>query len=157
MNCECKLAGWCERHKMLKSDRMVELCQTSEKYFNHWENNPGNQQSPQEIEPKPLGPGTILEKKIKAFGYRHTEGCGCAGMVQKMNRWGVVKCREKIGEIIEHLEQAAIKTGWLERMAVTVPIVKNFARKAIRDLIDEAINEAEALGNESARRCEQTA
>jgi hypothetical protein len=35
--CECKLAGWCERHRRNKSDRAFELCQTDQRYFDSWE------------------------------------------------------------------------------------------------------------------------
>lgn len=36
--CECPLAGFCNRHGIKKSAHLHKLCQTSEKYFNMWEN-----------------------------------------------------------------------------------------------------------------------
>jgi len=36
-NCECPLAGYCERHKMNKPGRLHFLCQTSQLYFDRWE------------------------------------------------------------------------------------------------------------------------
>lgn len=35
--CECKLAGYCQRHKIVKSEEQLRLCQTSEFYFQMWE------------------------------------------------------------------------------------------------------------------------
>lgn len=43
--CECKMAGYCTRHKVEKSDELVRLCQTSQFYFDLWENCKGPGQS----------------------------------------------------------------------------------------------------------------
>jgi len=34
--CECELAGWCERHQRMKSDRMLHLCKTDARYRASW-------------------------------------------------------------------------------------------------------------------------
>ena len=148
--CVCKFAGWCERHQLTKVGRLYELCQNDQRYFDAWENGAGPlQEKVGGIRKKNrrLGVGTILQRKIKEYGYAESGGCGCQSMVAKMNHWGVDKCRENITEIVIHLEQAAIKTGWLERMAVTVPLVKSLARCAIKALVEEAINEAQNQAN----------
>lgn len=43
--CECPLAGYCNRHEVNKSAHLHKLCQTSQTYFNKWENcqGPGQQ------------------------------------------------------------------------------------------------------------------
>lgn len=41
MKCECLLAGYCNRHKVRKSARMVELCQTHDDYRDAWEQGRG--------------------------------------------------------------------------------------------------------------------
>jgi len=144
--CVCKFPGWCERHQVKKTEYLHKLCSNDERYFSAWEGGYGPLQRPGLDKPKKrrlLGPGTILERKIKEFGYRHSVGCGCQSMVNKMNRWGADGCLKNIDAIIHHLEEAAKKTGWLERFAVTCPLVKKYARREIRKLVESAIQETE--------------
>lgn len=35
--CECKQAGFCARHGLNKTARMVHLCQNDQRYFDKWE------------------------------------------------------------------------------------------------------------------------
>lgn len=44
-DCECPLAGYCNRHQVTKSNHLHKLCQTNNTYFNKWENcqGPGQQ------------------------------------------------------------------------------------------------------------------
>lgn len=37
-NCECPLAGYCNRHGVDKSNHLHKLCETNIRYFNMWEN-----------------------------------------------------------------------------------------------------------------------
>lgn len=39
--CECVIAGFCERHKITKSDHWHRLCQEHENYFQAWEQGTG--------------------------------------------------------------------------------------------------------------------
>jgi len=39
--CECRLEGWCDRHRVNKSRHLHELCRNNKKYFDMWENNIG--------------------------------------------------------------------------------------------------------------------
>lgn len=39
--CDCALAGYCERHGIVKSEHWVNLCKTREDYFEAWEHGRG--------------------------------------------------------------------------------------------------------------------
>jgi hypothetical protein len=39
--CKCVMRGFCERHRVRKSDRMVKLCQTNDDYWRAWEEGSG--------------------------------------------------------------------------------------------------------------------
>jgi hypothetical protein len=45
--CQCELAGWCERHQRMKSDRMLHLCKADERYWAKWESTPSHEYQPQ--------------------------------------------------------------------------------------------------------------
>ncbi len=49
-NCECELAGYCNRHKLRKTNGWHKLCQTNQNYFDTWEagNGPGQERKPDE-------------------------------------------------------------------------------------------------------------
>jgi len=145
MKCECILAGYCERHATNKTDRMVELCQTNVAYWGAWESGRLQEVSKESAaKNKPTGPGTELKLLLAARGYTiRTKGCGCKDRIRKMNAWGVDGCRIRLDEIIEWLEESAKNAGWLERIVVTTPLVKDLARKKIYDLVNEAIDRAE--------------
>ncbi len=67
--CECKMAGYCTRHKVEKSDELVRLCQTSQFYFDLWENckGPGQTLPPLTEQVKNLANDVIAHAKNK-FG-----------------------------------------------------------------------------------------
>lgn len=52
--CECTIegGGWCERHKITKSRRLVELCNENERYWQAWEKGRGPKQEHNAIQPK---------------------------------------------------------------------------------------------------------
>lgn len=141
--CDCKLAGWCERHRVSKTDRMVELCQEGGRYWEAWESGRFQEDKPPEKKPV-LGPGSHLRILIKEKGYevKH-QGCGCNDKAAKMDLWGPRQCRKNIDEIVSWLEESARGAGWLERLAVTAPFVKDYARKEIKKMIIEAIERSE--------------
>jgi hypothetical protein len=146
MKCECILAGYCERHATNKTDRMVELCQTNVAYWEAWESGRLQDVSKNCVPPskKPVGPGTELKLLLASRGYTvRMKGCGCKDRIRKMDAWGVEGCRKRRQEIIEWLEESAKNAGWLERIVVTTPLVKDLARKKIYDLVNEAIDRAE--------------
>lgn len=143
MNCECKLAGWCERHKTNKTDRMVELCQQGGSYWEGWESGRLQKDDPSPPQKKTPGPGHHLKLILSEKGYKTKSGCGCNDKASRMNTWGPKKCRANIDEIVSWLEESAKKAGWLEKLAVTVPFVKDFAREEIKKIVIEAIERAE--------------
>jgi len=53
-DCQCELAGYCERHKVRKATRMVELCKHGGEYWEAWEsgNGPGQGEPAMQREPK---------------------------------------------------------------------------------------------------------
>lgn len=44
--CECPLAGFCNRHGVEKNSHLHKLCQTNDRYFQMWENCRGPKQIP---------------------------------------------------------------------------------------------------------------
>ena len=150
MNCECVMAGYCFRHAVDKSDRMVELCQTDPTYWEAWESKKIQNvdiAQPESAKRK-KGPGTHLKLLLAEKGYRvKSSGCGCSDKANKMNAWGVARCREKIDDIVVWLEESAKKAGWLEKLAVSIPGVNLVARHEIRKLVNQAIDRAEKSAN----------
>ena len=53
-DCQCELAGYCERHKIRKPKRLVELCKQRGSYWDAWEagNGPGQGEPAMQREPK---------------------------------------------------------------------------------------------------------
>lgn len=148
MNCECPIAGFCDRHRRLKATREHELCQTDPRYFGMWEKKAGGTvmqpgYAKQLHLARPVtGPGTELKKLLAANGYATTKGCGCKDKTMQMNRMGVDGCRKNLETIIDWLVDSAKKAGWLERLAVSSPGVSSWARREIRGMIEEAIKRA---------------
>ena len=56
--CECKLAGYCKRHKVYKQDRQLALCQTSQDHFELWERH----------SKRKVGSTAVTEDKKKEIG-----------------------------------------------------------------------------------------
>lgn len=122
--CECPLAGYCERHKTRKTPHMHLLCATRPKYFALWETGVGPGQQVQ-IAPRRQPPppqkllGDRVESLLTTFGITKDRveewvggPCGCEERKQKLNTlgewaanaadrgkaWGVERLRE-IGAI----------------------------------------------------------
>jgi hypothetical protein len=62
--CECKQAGWCERHKRTKGPTLFRLCQERADYREMWD---------QQV--KSRGLGDTLTKVFKAVGIKPCGGC----------------------------------------------------------------------------------
>lgn len=58
MPCQCPNAGYCERHRVLKSEHWHKLCQHDQKYFDAWEKGTGPGQF---ADVAPYEPGKALE------------------------------------------------------------------------------------------------
>ena len=153
MRCECELAGYCDRHRIHKTDRMVHLCEHNDDYWEKWEIEKfGKPLEKQAVKPRRGGPGTELKKLIAAKGYQiKSQGCGCSDRAKQMDRWGVARCREKIDKIVKWLEESAAEAGWLERLAVSIPGINIVAKHEIKKLVNEAIDQAEKLASAKQR------
>lgn len=131
-------SGYCERHKCEKIRRLVELCKLGAEgiepgiaYWIAWEarRGPGQPKDPlsreqeqgpgqphveqppgkTEKQSRTSGPGTELKRLFRWAGIQDTGCGGCGGMAARMDRWGPVKCREHLDEIVDHLEKQAAK------------------------------------------------
>lgn len=144
-NCVCPVAGFCERHKVEKSEALHSLCQTRDNYFQAWEAGRG----PRQNRPagtttiRPPGPGTELARLLAKRGYRIQKECGCKSKIGHMNVWGTDGCRQRIDEISAWLIAAAKTSGWYTRLLVSTPGINSFVTSKINDLILEAIVIAE--------------
>lgn len=70
-NCPIKDGGYCERHKVSKTNRWVQLCLTKEKYWKSWESGVGPGQGLSFDEPSML---EKLANFAKALGKHVSEG-----------------------------------------------------------------------------------
>lgn len=92
-------------------------------------------------------PGSELKNLLAEWGVSTEEGCGCEGKSHQMNVWGVDGCKQNRAEIVEWLQAAAAKKGWLASLAAAV---------ASGSLVDEAIRRAESQTTESQDRTAQS-
>ena len=146
MKCECVLAGYCTRHDVDKSDRMVELCQTDPTYWEAWESRKLQSILVSQVAATPrqptkyILPGTALHHKLVALGYTPKKECGCTDKILQMNAWGPERSLKEINTIEAWLIKSANKAGTLSRLLANIP----FASKiAIRKLILSAIAESQ--------------
>ena len=70
VECDCKLAGYCNRHRVKKATRLVELCRQRGDYWQAWEENrgPGQLDSGRPLQPpapKP-NPWVVLHSRYAA-------------------------------------------------------------------------------------------
>lgn len=130
---------------------MHHLCQTDPAYFEKWEQQKDEApQKPVRQKARTMGVGDFLKQSLQSFGYKDTNGCGCNSMALKMNRWGPEGCRRRMDVIVQHLEDAAKKTGWMERFVLSTPGIKELARLGVEGVIVSAIEKAEKTAkNES--------
>ena len=111
--CECTEPGWCERHQCNKTPQWHRLCQTSQKYFDAYEQGRGPGQFDSLPPPSstarttavtaapPPGPGTELKKLL---------GCCSFPYVQRLNEWGPDECENRLEEIVAMLLKKSCKT-----------------------------------------------
>lgn len=77
--CVCYEGGWCDRHGVKKSDRMHELCQTRQNYWEAWEQGIGPGQ-------KSRGLGDTVAKVIRTATAGLVTPCGgCVKRKEKLN------------------------------------------------------------------------
>lgn len=57
------------------------------------------------------GPGTELKSLLEWWGIHDSGKCGCQAFAAKMDAWGPDGCDERMGEILDHLRDAARELG----------------------------------------------
>jgi hypothetical protein len=71
-------------------------------------------------EPRQCQPGCQLTRLLARLSIEKQGGCGCEDYARQMDAWGVDGCRERVGEIVDHLrEQAAERNMPFNRRAAT--------------------------------------
>jgi len=60
--CQCELAGWCDRHQAKKTSRMVDLCRQHGDYWDAWEQGRGPGQCQQQ---KDDGRAQRIKQKVE--------------------------------------------------------------------------------------------
>lgn len=123
--CTCTEPGWCERHKVHKTLRWFQLCQTDLHHFQAWEIGRGLGQpallvGSSEADPLPIGPGTQLLKVIGRC-------CAFPHWLQ-MNEWGPAGCEEHLPEIITWLQASSAQ----QRIPLSSEKAEHLIRLAIK-------------------------
>lgn len=129
--CEhCTGPGWCERHRVMKSQRWVELCQTRDDYFQAWEDGRGPGQhdtegmQPAVRKPTLCGPGCHLHRLLSKLWIRDRVGCNCSKHAAEMDQWGPDECLLKMDTILEWMEKESAKRH--------LPFVRTVAHTLVR-------------------------
>lgn len=65
--CQCEQSGWCERHKVRKTENWFRLCKTRDDYFRAWENGSGPGQKPPSSMPSVKKRAWNLTKSLAQF------------------------------------------------------------------------------------------
>lgn len=119
MTCECDMAGFCERHKVNKTNLLHRKCQEGGEFWQAWENSrgPGQDREHTPAIPRPKGVGSHLKRILKIDGYYAYTGCACDDRAKIMNSWGPAKCRDQREQIIAWLSEEAKKRDWVQKVA----------------------------------------
>jgi len=170
MDCQCPVAGYCERYKRKMMGRMHHICHGDaimpngtlmpeakrEAYQRLWlaDANGEARPVPTHSEPptpaKNYGPGKELELLWASLKLTIKPSCPCKGMLLKMNEWGPQGCRDHKDEIVEHLRIHKGNFGLTEKTVATLMAVKTGLAFKINwmdpfpDCVDIAIERAEA-------------
>jgi hypothetical protein len=99
-----------------------------------------------------LGPGGHLTKLLAELGAGLKRECGCESKAAQMDSWDVEGCKKNRGTILQWLQEAAAKVGWLDRLKIAARAVcqgKACSLDPISWLVDRSIQLAEA-GRRSA-------
>lgn len=112
--------GACE-HCIKQDEPRSENCVTATLACNSWRRNIGKYRQLAEQysdlirndATRQIGrPGDKLINILVFLGITYIEGCGCEEHAKQMNEWGSEICRQRINEIIDWMEEAAIERGW---------------------------------------------
>lgn len=146
--CECDLAGFCKRHGVKKTQRLVDLCKRSDlNYWKAWEEGygPGQKRSgqskkhlPTKINSrKPELVGDELHRLLSTFGIKPKEGCSCNNYRIQMNQWGVEGCTKNLNRIVLWLKREAVKQKY--------PFSNFIARQVVNYCISKVKNQNDKL------------
>jgi hypothetical protein len=92
------------------------------------------------LPPARPGPGSHLKAILAKMGVPPCQSC--AEYAAQMDGWGVAGCRERLEEIVAHLEAEAKRLGWARWLAAGGRAVVLGIPKAPRGLAEEAIRRA---------------
>ncbi len=93
---------------------------------------------------KSFGPGTALHRLIEQLGFTVDEGCGCAGMIANMDKWGPEGCRgEHLKEITERLEKKRSEASLIAKTKAAALALAKGLPLSIPELLELAIEQSE--------------
>lgn len=75
-------------------------------------------------EPRLCLPGCQLTRLLERIGIEKQGGCNCEDYARQMDAWWVDGCKERIGEIVEHLREQATERGMLFSQRAATWLVK---------------------------------
>ena len=84
--------------------------------------------------------GTRLHEVLTECGITPPNNCSCSRWIADMNTWGIEGCRQRRGEIREHLKTASNQSSWLDLLRVAAR-----GYLSIDSLVDEALRRAESV------------
>jgi hypothetical protein len=87
-DCECPVAGWCNRHNMTKTEHLHRLCRTDGGYFGLWEKGVGPAQI-HPVGPRRVGLGDVIAWIADKVGIKPWKDCGCEDRRKWLNRFTV--------------------------------------------------------------------
>jgi hypothetical protein len=135
--CECELSGWCNRHQVNKSDRMIHHCKTSAGYWKAWEEGYG-----------PGQPARKLGDKVAKIIVNTT-----AGKVTPCQ--GCNKRRETLNTLSDKIESLRKKATMVIPVKKVIPRIvqrgPNMAHTSILDISDLA-NDSILLAGKIAQK-----
>lgn len=108
-------------------------------------------EQPVHLWPVGKGPGTELKAIMASIGINPSASCDCNGKAEKMDQWGVAKCREERETIANWLREGAPRWKWTEKLAAGAAAIATGLAFQVNwadpfpGLIDEAIRRAEAI------------
>lgn len=101
------------------------------------------------------GPGTELMNLLADLGISPTEDCDCHEKAEKMDAWGLSKCKDNRGVIIQWLRDGQGRWRWKARLRHIIQATRLAFKVSPLDpfpgLVDEALRRASCKG---ARRPE---
>lgn len=120
--CQCLVAGFCARHRAVKTPALFDKCQTDPLFFEAWEVGRGPKQNGKQ---HAGGVGTELKKLISWFAWavKATDCDLCSNREQAMNAWGPDGCEERMDRIQRWLKHSAMTHGIIYNRALSKQLI----------------------------------